>query len=74
VIPATGKLLIVDCVVPAGNAPSLSKDMDITMLAYPGGQERAEAQFRSLLTAAGFELKSITPTTSVISVVEGKPV
>ena len=74
VIPASGKLLIVDCVVPAGNAPSLSKDLDITMLTYPGGQERTEAQFRSLLKASGFELKSITPTTSIVSVVEGKPV
>jgi hypothetical protein len=36
VIPANGKLLIVDCVVPAGNAPSLSKVMDITMLTLPG--------------------------------------
>jgi O-methyltransferase domain len=74
VIPATGKLIIADCVVPAGNAPSLSKDMDITMLTFPGGQERTEAQFRSLLKASGFELKSITPTTTMISVVEGKPV
>ena len=74
VIPANGKILIVDCVVPAGNAPSLSKDMDIIMLTYPGGQERTEAQFRALLKASGFELKSITPTTSMISVVEGKPV
>jgi hypothetical protein len=57
VIPANGKLLIVDCVVPAGNATSLSKDMDITMLTFPGGQERTEAQFRSLLKAASFELK-----------------
>jgi hypothetical protein len=62
------------CVVPADNAPSLSKDMDITMLTFPGGQERTEPQFRSLLKAAGFELKSITPTTSMISVVDGKPV
>ncbi len=62
VTPANGKLLIVDCVVP-GNAPSLSKVMDITMLTLPGGQERTEAQFRSLLKASGFELKSITPTT-----------
>jgi hypothetical protein len=46
VIPATGKLIIADCVVPAGNKPSLSKDMDITMLTFPGGQERTEAQFR----------------------------
>jgi hypothetical protein len=74
VIPAKGKLLIADCVVPAGNASSLSKDMDITMLTFPGGQERTEAQFRSLLGASGFELKSITPTTTMISVVEGKPV
>jgi len=73
-IPANGKLLIVDCVVPTGNAPSLSKDMDITMLTYPGGQERTEAQFRSVLKASGFELKSITPTASIVSVVEGRPV
>jgi hypothetical protein len=35
---------------------------------------RTEAQFRGLLKAAGFEVKSITPATSMISVVEGKPV
>ena len=74
VIPANGKLLIADCVAPAGNAPSLAKDMDMTMLAFPGGLERSEAQFRALLKASGFELKSITPTTAVISVLEAKPV
>ena len=74
VIPANGKLLIADCVVPAGNAQCPSKDMDITMLAFPGGQERTEAQFRSLLKASGFELKSITPTTTMITVVEAEPI
>lgn len=74
VIPANGKLLIVDCVVPAGNTPSLSKEYDITMLTFPGGQERTEAQFSSLLRASGFELTSITPTPTMISVVEGTPV
>jgi hypothetical protein len=72
-IPANGGLLIVDCVVPDGNAPSIAKDYDITMLTFPGGQERTESEFRSLLKASGFELKSITPTTTMISVVEGKP-
>jgi hypothetical protein len=61
-------------VVPAGNAPSRSKDMDMTMLTFPGGQERTELQFRSLLKASGFELMSITPTTTMIHIVEGKPV
>jgi hypothetical protein len=74
VIPANGRLLIADCVVPPGNEPSMSKELDMTMLSYPGGQERTEAQFKSLLKASGFELKSITPTTAMISVVEGIPV
>jgi hypothetical protein len=63
-----------DSVVPAGNAASLSKEMDMIMLTFPGGQERTEAQFGALLKAAGFELKSITPTTSMVSVVDAKPV
>jgi len=74
VIPTNGKLLISDCVVPAGNEPCMSKNMDITMLAFPGGQERTEAEFRSLLKASGFELKSITPTAASINVVEARPV
>jgi hypothetical protein len=73
-ISANGRLLIADCVVPAGNAPSIAKDYDITMLTFPGGRERTEAEFRWLLKASGFELISITPTTTMISVVEGKPV
>ena len=73
VIPASGKLLISDCVVPAGNEPCMSKNMDITMLAFPGGQERTEAEFRSLLKASRFELASITPTGTMIHVVEARP-
>jgi len=74
VIPANGKLLISDCVVPAGNAPCCSKDLDMVMLAFPGGKERTEEEFRSLLEASGFELKSITRTATAICVVEGRPV
>ena len=73
VIPATGKLLIADSVVPAGNAPCPAKDLDITMMTFPGGQERNEAQFRDLLKASGFQLMSITPTATSIHVVEAKP-
>ncbi len=73
VIPAHGRLLIADPVVPAGNAPSPSKDLDMTMLVFPGGQERTEAQFRSLLQASGFALTSITPTASIVHIVEAKP-
>jgi hypothetical protein len=71
VIPGSGKLLIAECVVPAGNVPCASKDLDMTMLNFPGGMERTETQFRELLKASGFELKGIARTRTEICVVEG---
>ncbi len=68
-----GKLLVVECVVPAGNERSISKDYDILMMAGPAGRERTEPQFRALLRQSGFELSGITPTSSMISVIEGRP-
>jgi len=43
------------------------------MMVGPQGLERTEAQFRTLLQQSGFELTGITPTSSMISVIEGKP-
>ena len=74
VIPAGGRLLVVECVVPEGNTPSISKAFDMTMMTFPGGLERTEKQFRRLFEMAGFELSSVTPTSTMVSVVEGKPV
>src|SRR3984893_16156309 len=74
VIPNNGRLLIIEAVVPPGNEPSLAKDFDMVMLVFPGGIERTEEEYRFLLEQAGFQLSSITPTASVISVVEGKPI
>jgi O-methyltransferase domain len=73
VIPGDGRLLIVEAVVPTGNEPSLAKDFDMTMLTFPGGIERTEEEYRSLFEQAGFQLSSITPTASIVSVIEGKP-
>jgi hypothetical protein len=61
-------------VVSAGNDPSPAKDLDMTMMNFPGGQERTEAEFRSLLSASGFKVVSITPTKSMIYVIEARPV
>ena len=59
--------------MPAGNEPSLSKDSDMAMLIFPGGMERTEEKYRILFEQAGFQLSTVTPTASMISVVEGKP-
>jgi hypothetical protein len=74
VIPKDGRVLIIEAVVPSGNKPSLAKDFDIVMLVFPGGTERTEEEYGLLLKQAGFQLSSVTPSTSVISVVEGKPI
>lgn len=39
-----------------------------------GGLERTEPEFRSLLKQAGFALTSLTPTSTMVSVIEGKPI
>ena len=73
VIPANGKLLLVEAVVPTGNEPSLAKDFDMTMLTLPGGIERTAEEYKTLLEQAGFQLNSITSTPSIVSVIEGTP-
>jgi hypothetical protein len=66
-----GRLLVVELVLPPGNEPSLGKLFDLLMLVDLGGRERTEADYRALLAGAGFELTAITPTRSLVSVVEG---
>jgi len=74
VIPADGRLLVIETVVPAGNEPSASKLFDMVMMAFPDGMERSEDQFRAIFDASGFSLASITPTASPVSVIEARPV
>ena len=74
VIPVHGRLLVVECVIPMGNDRSISKDFDMTMMTFPGGLERTESEFRSVLKRAGFALTAVTPTSSMVSVIEGKPI
>jgi hypothetical protein len=74
VVPAHGKLLVVECVVPGGNEASSSKDFDMTMMVFSGGLERTEAEFRTLLKKGGFALASVTPTSTMVSVIEARPI
>lgn len=73
VIPKDGRLILVECVVPTGNDPSPAKDFDMTMMVIPGGIERTEDEYKALFDQAGFQLTSVTPTASMVSVIEGRP-
>lgn len=65
-----GRLLLIENVVPAGNGPSFAKWLDLLMLVFAGGRERAVEQFSQLLAATGFDLVRVVPTAAGISVVE----
>jgi hypothetical protein len=69
-----GRLLIVETVLPVGNAPHPGKLLDIAMLVMPGGQERTEEEYGALLSQAGFRLTRVVPTPSAVSIVEAVPV
>lgn len=49
------RLVVIDAVVPEGNAPHGAKWLDLLMLALFGGHERDEGQWRELLGAGGWE-------------------
>lgn len=70
-----GKLLLVEMVIAPGDEPDFGKLLDLHMLAVaPGGRERTEAEYRALLTSAGFDLRSVLPTGAGPSVIEAIPV
>ncbi len=70
VMPEGGRLLIIEQIIPPGNQPSPAKFWDLTMLIVCGGKERTAQEYRQLLKAANFELKSIFSTKSDASIIE----
>ena len=73
VIPATGKLVIGEAVVPSDGAPHPSKLIDIEMLVFLQGKERTEPEWRALLSGAGFRLNRIIETKSPLNLIEALP-
>lgn len=72
VMKETGKLLLVEFVIPEGNEPSPGKLMDLLMLVGCDGRERSREEFESLLTASGFRLCKITETRQAYSIIEAE--
>lgn len=66
------RLLIVESVILPGNEPSVGKMLDLVMMVLPGGMERTEEQYRTLLAGAGLQLTKIVPTSADVSVIEAK--
>ncbi|MDE1853744.1 MAG: methyltransferase [Thaumarchaeota archaeon] len=68
-----GVLVIREAVVPTGDAPAFSKQVDLTMLYLLGGMERTEEEWRKLLRSSRFELKRIIKTGQPFDLIEATP-
>ena len=65
-----GRVILVEGVVPPGNAPSFDKLLDLEMLLFPAGRERTEREFRELLDAAGLRLTQVIPIPAPVQLIE----
>lgn len=73
-----GKVILVEAVVEEEDRSRGVNDvrlmLDMVMMAHTNeGKERTEAEWKSLLTAAGFSRYTITPIPAVQSVIEAYP-
>ena len=73
-LPATGRVLICDMVMPEDSTPNPAKARDIEMLVMtPGGRERTAEEFHALFASADLRLSRIVETALPICVIEGVP-
>jgi hypothetical protein len=64
------RLLIIEMVLPSNGQPHPGKMLDLMMLVGPGGRERTEPEYATLLGRAGFQLARVVQTESAVSIVE----
>jgi hypothetical protein len=69
----TGRILVIERVIPGGNTFSPGKLVDISMLVLTGGKERTESEYGSLLLEAGFVVQKVTPVNYETRVICAEP-
>jgi SAM-dependent methyltransferase len=68
-----GQLIVIDEVLPEGDAPHFGKFEDIVMLSLLNGHVRTEAEFARIFEAAGLRLKETRATPAPTSVIVAVP-
>jgi len=70
VMPPHARVLIIETVVPPTPGPHLSKELDIVMMALPGGMERTQDEYAGMASKCGLRLKRMVETMSPYSILE----
>jgi hypothetical protein len=63
-------LVVIESVIPPGDAPHPAKLIDLTMLAMVTGRERTAEEYDKLLAAAGYTMERIVPSPTPFSFIE----
>lgn len=66
----SGRVLVVDTVIPPGNGPHGGKVLDVMMMASLPGRERTEVEFQKLFAQAGLRLSRVIATPTAMSITE----
>jgi predicted O-methyltransferase YrrM len=74
VMASNARIIVVERVIPAGNAPSLAHLSDLMGMVVTGGHIRSEDEFDALFTASGLRRERSVPLPSGMMVVEARPV
>jgi hypothetical protein len=73
-LPADGRVLLCEMVVPDAPGPAPAKFLDLEMLALtPGGKERTVQEFADLFASAGLRLSRVVQTGTPYCVIEAVP-
>lgn len=64
------RVLVFDCVIPAGNVGHGGKVLDVLMMSALPGFERTEAEFAALFKRAGLKLNRVIQAPALLSVTE----
>jgi len=73
VIDPSGRLVVVEIVLPPMNEPHIGPLIDLNMMVMTGGVERTEVEYRDLLAKSGFRMKRVAGSRSPFSVIEAAP-
>ena len=73
-IRPAGTMLLIEPLLKSPNEFDFAKFADLEMLPATHGRARTEAEFRALLSDAGFALSRVIPTAGIMSIIESTPV
>lgn len=71
-MPAGGRLVVFDAVLPEPNVPDFGPMMDLNMLVMTGGRERTATEFAGLFASADLRLTRVMNTKSPLGIVEAE--